>query len=41
MQLKACKPVSDRDHEVLGMGSFGENNILAYGNYKYQLHYKG
>jgi hypothetical protein len=22
------KPVGDRDHEVLGMGSFGEYNVL-------------
>jgi hypothetical protein len=29
--IKIYKPVGDRDHEVLGMGSFGEYTQL-YGN---------
>jgi hypothetical protein len=49
-QISLDKPVGDRDHEVLGMGSFGEYNL--YRNLVparvhsvmyswYQLHYKG
>jgi hypothetical protein len=51
MALKLCfwqnKPVGDGDHEVLGMGSFGEyklygksteHYVLLVG--AYQLHYK-